>query len=249
MEKLISLGYNHYLALFDSLLPPLFHAYDALPTPDLLKTSLKEPIDLLKSWDKKSAESSVATTIAIEWAYQLIYSSYSSIISETARDQVSLFTSFAKKAAPGKNLQILAAVVDNLEKIYGTWKVPWGDINRFQRPTGNVYETFDDEKESLPVGMASSLFGSLPAYETSWNGTKKGYGVAGNSFVAVVEFGKRLKAKAIIAGGQSFDPASKHFTDQASLYAEGKFRDVLFYKEDVLKGTERRYNPGEDDKR
>ena len=93
--------------------------------------------------------------------------------------------------------------------------------------------------------MASAFFGSLPAFEAVWQKTNKGYGTAGNSFVAAVEFGNRVKAKSIITGGQYFDPASKHFTDQAAMYIEGKFKDVLFYKEDVIKNAERTYKPGE----
>jgi acyl-homoserine lactone acylase PvdQ len=106
--------------------------------------------------------------------------------------------------------------MEGLNNIYGTWKMPWGEINRYQRNSGLVHQKFDDSKTSLPVGMASSLFGSLPSFETSWSGTKKGYGVAGNSFVAVVEFGPKIKAKSIVTGGQFFDPSSKHFNDQVS---------------------------------
>ncbi len=67
----------------------------------------------------------------------------------------------------------------------------------------------------------------------------------GNSFVAVIEFGPRIKAKSVVTGGSSSDPSSKHFTDQALMYTEGRFKDVLFYKEDVLKHAERTYHPGE----
>jgi acyl-homoserine-lactone acylase len=46
-----------------------------------------------------------------------------------------------------------------------------------------------------------------------------------------------------MTGGQSFDPQSKNFTDQAEGYVNGKFKDVLFYKEDVLKHVQRTYHP------
>ncbi len=64
--------------------------------------------------------------------------------------------------------------------------------------------------------------------------------------MAAVEFGPRVKAKSLITGGQSFDASSQHFTDQAQMYLDGKFKDVLFYKEDVLKHTEATYHPGEE---
>ena len=71
------------------------------------------------------------------------------------------------------------------------------------------------------------------------------YGTRGNSFVAAVEFGERLKAKTILAGGQSSDPNSPHFDDQAEMYANGEFKDVAFYREDVEARAEETYKPGQ----
>jgi acyl-homoserine lactone acylase PvdQ len=244
-DKLISLGYSNYLAAFDSLLPPLFKAYDALPATDASRQALQEPMAVLKSWDKRSSISSVGTTIAVEWGLTLLQYKYKNLEEEPAMNQVNLFASFAKETSPEILLAMLKNVIDGLSKYYGTWKTPWGEINRYQRNSGSVHQEFSDAEPSVPVGIASALFGSLPSYETAWSGTKKGYGVAGNSFVAVVEFGAKVKARSIITGGQSFDKSSKHFTDQAQMYINGKFKDVFFYKEDVVAHAERTYHPGE----
>jgi len=112
---------------------------------------------------------------------------------------------------------------------------------------------YDDAKESFPVAYASALWGMLPAYNSAYiTGMHKRYGVSGNSFVCAVEFikndssgVKKVKAKSLLAGGQSGNPASKHFNDQLLMYTKGKFKDVLFYKEDVIKHAERNYHPGE----
>jgi acyl-homoserine lactone acylase PvdQ len=214
-------GYSHYLSAFEVLLPPLFSAYDGLTASDSLKTILSEPISVLRGWDRNSSVSSVATTLAIEWA------------------------SRAHRSTPAdKKLSALFETVNDLEKRFGSWKVPWGDINRYQRVGAG--EQFSDSKASLPSGLASSAFGSLPSFTAQrYPGTNKLYGYNGNSFIACVEFGKRVTAKSIITGGQSFDPTSKHFTDQAQMYLDGDFKDVLFYKEDVLQHVERQYHPGE----
>jgi acyl-homoserine lactone acylase PvdQ len=98
----------------------------------------------------------------------------------------------------------------------------------------------------MPVGLAAATFGSLPSFASRrFAGMDKRYGVSGNSFVACVEFGKKVKAKSIITGGQSFDPSSKHYLDQAKGYIDGEFKEVFFYKEDVLKHVEKQYHPGE----
>jgi acyl-homoserine-lactone acylase len=152
----------------------------------------------------------------------------------------------ATQSTATEKLNALASVVDELQNDFGTWKVAWGEVNRFQRLTGKIIETYDDNKPSLPVASASSFWGSLAAFGSrKYPDTKKMYGSVGNSFVAVVEFGKEVKAKSLLAGGNSNNPQSPHFDDQASLYSEGKFKDVWFYKKDVLKHAERTYHPGD----
>jgi acyl-homoserine lactone acylase PvdQ len=220
-EMIKNVGYSHYLSAFEVLLPPLFSAYDGLAASDSLKTILREPISLLREWDRNSSVSSLPTTLAIEWASRV-----------------------GRTAPPAEKLKALLETMNDLEKRFGLWKIPWGDVNRYLRVAPG--EEFSDNKPSIPSGLASSAFGSLPSFVARrYDGTNKRYGYNGNSFIACVEFGKKVKAKSIITGGQSFDPSSKHFTDQAQMYLDGEFKDVLFYKEDVLKHLEREYHPGE----
>ena len=147
---------------------------------------------------------------------------------------------------PGiEKIKLLNETLDELESRFGSWKTSWGMVNRYQRI--NAGESFDDSKESMPVGLAAATWGSIPSFATKRPyGLNKRYGVSGNSFIACIEFGKKVKAKTIITGGQSFDPSSKHFTDQAKGYINGDFKDVFFYKEDVMKHVEKQYHPGEE---
>ncbi len=237
LEKMIAIGYDSYLSAFDILLPPLFKAYDDLSSKEALKQSLEEPVHLLKLWDKYSSTSSVATTLAIEWAYKL----YSKVPPAQTGGGIGQFSSMMANTTATDKLNVLSDVLKDLENNFKTWKVAWGDINRYQRTTDGK---FDDNQQSWPVGLAPGTWGSLPSFASSRFDTKKRYGVHGNSFVAAVEFGKRLKAKTILVSGESFDPNSKHFTDQASGYIDGKFKDIYFYREDVLKHLEKKYHPG-----
>lgn len=233
LDGMIAIGYDHYLSAFDVLLPALFKDYEALRPGEAQQKKLEIPIHYLRLWDKYSSTTSVATTLAIEWA-----SIFEAKTGSADADHI------LKNSSAAERLQALETVIDMLEKNYQTWKVAWGDINRYQRP---VDGKFDDKQPSWPVGMASSAWGSLPAYNGRRVNTLKRYGVHGNSFIAAVEFGGKgkLKAKSILVSGESFDPASKHFTDQAEGYLNGKFKDVYFYKNDVLKHARRQYKPGE----
>ena len=120
-----------------------------------------------------------------------------------------------------------------------------GPDNRYERVNGDIVQRFDDAKPSIPVGFTSSRWGSLASFGArTYPGTKKMYGNTGNSFVAIVEFGDRVRAKAVSAGGESGDAGSKHFGDQAERYATGDLRDVYFYRPDVDAHAERQYHPG-----
>jgi acyl-homoserine-lactone acylase len=152
----------------------------------------------------------------------------------------------ATRATATERLEALAAACDALQTDFGTWKTPWGDVNRFQRLTGDIVQPFSDAGPSLPVPFTSARWGSLASFGArAYPGTKKWYGTSGNSFVAVVEFGPQVRARAVSAGGENGDPSSKHFNDQAERYAAGNLRDVYFYPAQLKGHTERTYRPGE----
>ncbi len=150
------------------------------------------------------------------------------------------------KAKPALQLDALAAAISKLEADFGTADIAWGDVNRLQRLDGAIDSRFDDDLPSLPIGFASGRWGALASFGAGpGKNTKKLYGRAGNSFVAVVEFGDRVRAKSLLAGGQSNDPSSSHFFDQGERYQQIQFKDVAFYREDVESRARRRYRPGE----
>ena len=151
---------------------------------------------------------------------------------------------YAKTGSTSEMVQALREVLAELNRDFGTWRVAWGELNRFQRVSNGDALQMDDSKVSIPVPFTSSAWGQLPSYTSrSIQGSKKWYGVNGNSFVAAVEFGPKIKAYSLLAGGESGNPASSHFFDQGQMYAEGKFKDIYFYKSDVLKHAVSSYHP------
>jgi len=246
IDKVIAAGYDTYLPAFEILVPALIQSFDKnVPVGNELYKQISEAVSILRSWDYRAGEKSVATTLAIEWAQKLNPAVQRVYIDQGQVDQVSATRFFAENAGPDDLLLSFRWVVQDLTERFGTWKMPWGEINRYQRLTGNIKETYDDVKPSLPVGFASATWGCLPSYVSRpMPGTKKRYGTNGNSFICVVEFGNRIKAKSLLAGGVNSMPSSPHFGDQAEMYTKGKFKEVLFYKEDVLKNAERTYIPG-----
>jgi acyl-homoserine lactone acylase PvdQ len=242
LDRLIQAAYDSYLPAFHDQIPPLVKAWNEAAAANPLKAKLADQIALLRSWDDRWGVSSVPTSLAVYWGEEI-----GRRVAERARQAgVSADSYVVHKATPDELLQALAVASDRLTADFGSWKTPWGEINRYQRLTGDIVQKFDDSQPSIPVGFTSSRWGSLASFGArTYPGTKKMYGTTGNSFVAVVEFGDRVRAKAVTAGGESGDPASPHFGDQARRYSTGDLRDVYFYREDVEKHAAKTYHPGE----
>jgi acyl-homoserine-lactone acylase len=247
IEKMIATGYDTYLAAFEKLIPALVNGFEkAVTKNDSLYTLLAEPIAALKNWDLHSSASSVATTLAIEWIQRLQPRINRVVINDKYAGFVEKTAAYAASVQSSELTEALRLTVNELKSKFGTWQIQWGDLNRYQRLTSELVQSYDDSKPSLPSGMASSAWGCLPSFVSRYfPGTKKRYGYNGNSFICAVEFGKKIKAKSLLTGGESSHPSSPHFSDQAEMYTKGQFKDVLFYKEDVLKHVERTYHPGE----
>ncbi|MCK6618443.1 MAG: acylase [Cyclobacteriaceae bacterium] len=238
LDKLIETAHDPYLPAFEKLIPGLVEAFDKSGKK---YGSLKPAIEVLRTWDKTVSKESVGMTLA--HFYITVY------LQKGPRPEGFNFMErinfFGTETNHEERLQIFAEVIKKLTDDFGAWNIAWGEVNRFQRLTGDIQQQFDDAKPSIAVGFASGNWGALASFGARGaTNTKKIYGSYGNSFVAVVEFGDKVRAKSILAGGQSSDPASPHFIDQAQRYADVKFKDVAFYKEDVEQRALQTYQPG-----
>jgi len=239
IDKLIELAYDPFIPAFQKIIPPLVAA---MKSQGSSSTAMNEAVDVLAKWDYKTHENSVG--MALSHFYGLNYNREIGSINELIDVDVN-----AMKYTKEEQLKMLAVFESTLEELttkFGSWNTAWGDINRFQRLNADISMKFDDNEPSLPVGLASGRWGALAAYGAYvTEETNRIYGRRGNSFVAVVEFGDKVKAKSIIAGGQNADPNSPHFYDQAEMYTKGQFKEVAFYKEDILARAKENYIPGD----
>lgn len=238
LQSLIQLAYDPSLPAFEVLIPGLIDAYDRFPDPELSPI-----IDALRSWDFKTNLDSEAMSIAHFYGTRLLRE----IKRPNGYSELEHLTFWgSSESDPKKKLALLSATVEQMTADFGTPLIAWGEVNRYQRIDGSIYQAFSDSLPSIAIPHASGRWGALAAYGARYhNNTKKIYGTRGNSFVAVVEFGDKVEAYSLLAGGQSGDPSSKHFDDQTSLYVDGAFKKVPFYKEEVLRRAIETYHPGE----
>lgn len=242
LNSLMSAAYDNYLTWFEKPIPCLLKAWDDASAEDPLKTKLSGQIEALRKWDLRWAVDSVPTSLAVFWGDNI----QKRIGQDARKSGIYMSDYICTKTSPEVLLQSLADASDKLAADFGAWKTPWGDINRFQRLNDAIAPSFTDDGASIPVGFTSAIWGSLASFGARpYPGTKKWYGTSGNSFVAVVEFADKVHAMAVTAGGESGNPSSKHFDDEAQRYATGSLREVYYYRDQLKGHTEREYHPGD----
>jgi acyl-homoserine-lactone acylase len=233
-------AYDSYLPAFEHLIPALVSGYDELAGTNPLKQKLADQIVILRGWDYRWSLHSVATTLAALWGDAL----WEDAKTDPDADNISVYDWIAAHTSAQRRLTALSAVSDRLQHDFGSWRIPFGSINRYQRLTGAIVQNFTDAGPSVPVPFTSSRWGSLASFGASrYEGTNKYYGTKGNSFVAIVEFGEKVSARAVSIGGESGDPKSVHFDDQTARYTDGALRPVYFYPADLVGHSERLYHP------
>jgi acyl-homoserine-lactone acylase len=241
LDSLMAAAYDSYLPWFEKTIPVLVRAWDEAGSDNPLKAKLTQQIATLRSWDYRWGVQSVPTSLAVFWGEEI----RKRVKDQAARTKMLAEDYISSKAPKEQLLEALLAASGKLTADFGKWQTPWGEINRFQRLTGDIVQPFNDAQPSIPVGFTSSIWGSLASFGArAYPGTKKWYGTSGNSFVAVVEFGSKVRARAVTAGGESGHPASRHFNDEAERYSTGHLREVYYYPSDLKGHIERAYHPG-----
>jgi acyl-homoserine-lactone acylase len=243
VASLTAAAFDSYLPAFARLIPKLLNAYDGLPQSDPQKAKLAPEITVLRAWNYRWGINTAATSLAIFWGNDI----YRRVMRRARAAAMSPERYVVERATPTEVVQSLAAASNELTADFGTWQMPWGDINRFQRLDDSIASPqFDDGKPSIAVPFTSSIWGSLAAFGSRpYPNTKRWYGSYGNSFVAVVEFGPEVRAWAVTAGGESGHADSPHFDDEAANYANGNLRSVYFHRAQLAGHTERTYHPGD----
>ena len=214
-------GFDTYVIQAETEIPQLAAEWDEKPS-----GKLAEPIAEIQNWDHVSRVDSVPMTLYALWHEK----------------------QFGPRQGGTKPEPVasLDSVVDDLIASFGTWRVPWGEINRLERRQSGGEEPFRDDVNSLPVAGAPGDLGIVfNFYARPAKNQRRRYGVAGHSFISVVEFGPEVKARSILVFGENSDPGSPHYFDQSELYARQQFKPAYFTLEEVRGHSQRTYHPGE----
>jgi penicillin amidase len=200
----------------------------------------------LLDWDCRCSVDSTQATLCVSW-YEQLYGVLLSSTLETLRPEM-----LSDISAQFRGLVTAAG---KLQSLYGSWKVPYGDVNRLQRHANiaDFFEKipFNDRLPSLPVAGVQGPVGAVfTIYYTPplpiVRPMMKRYAVVGSSYMASIEFDDHIKTKSLLQYGSSGNPDSPHFFDQAKLLSERRLKEAWFYWDDVLAHAKQSYHPGEE---
>jgi penicillin amidase len=215
-------GFDTYVIQSETEIPELVKAWEKNKV-----ARVADAVAELQNWDHISRTSSVPMTLFVLWHEKQYGSPF---VRAKAQDPV----------------QSLEQVLDDLTAKFGNWQVAWGDLNRLERRQSGGEEPFRDDVKSLPVAGAPGGVGIVfNFYARPEKDQKRRYGVAGHSFISVVEFGSEVQARSILVFGENSDPSSPHYFDQSELYAKQEFKPAYFRLDEIKSHAERTYHPGE----
>jgi len=225
-EEWTRLAFDTTVIEADTFIPALVDEWEKLKQADAARAErLSAAVAELKSWDHVSTTDSKAMTL-----FAFSFERASKI----------------RDSAPWPRIRSLEAAIGNLKRDWGTWQVAWGEINRLQRVHTSGSEPFSDGRPSLPVPGAPGPLGIIfNFYARPEKGQKRRYGYLGNTYVSVIEFGREPQARSLLVFGESADPSSSHYTDQARFYAAGEMKLSWFTLPEIKRHSERSYHPGQ----
>lgn len=215
-DELVSYKLSTKVEFADRILDDLFLAID-----DFGSANSKKAKKLLQKWDRKADVNSIGMLLFYHWSKKFSVDDNSTYTKPwNINDPVNTPDGLSD---PQKAVKLLDESVIEIEEEFGKLDVKWGDYYRIK------YNGID-----LP---ANGIDGRLGVFRVAWPGrstAKNMYVGGGDSWVSVIEFGQKIRAKALLSYGNSTQKDSPNNGDQLALFSKKELRNVWFYESDLI---------------
>ena len=214
-DELVDFKLSTRVEFADRILDDLFKAIDVFGS-----KKAKEGKAVLERWDRNAEVDSKGMVLFFTWASKFSVSNNSTYTTDW--DINNPINTPDGLADPKRAAMLFEDTVKEIEKKFGKLDVPWGEYYRINYNGVN-----------LP---ANGTDGRLGVFRVAWparSDKKNMYVGGGDSWVAVIEFGKKIRAKALLSYGNSTEKDSPYNGDQLVLFSKKELRDVWLYEDDI----------------
>ena len=215
-DELVSYKLSTKVEFADRILDDLFLAID-----DFGSANSKKAKKLLQKWDRKADVNSIGMLLFYHWSKKFSVDDNSTYTKPwNINDPVNTPDGLSD---PQKAVKLLDESVIEIEEKFGRLDIKWGDYYRIK------YNGID-----LP---ANGIDGRLGVFRVAWPGKstdKNMYVGGGDSWVSVIEFGQKIRAKALLSYGNSTQKDSPNNGDQLELFSKKELRDIWFYETELI---------------
>ena len=217
LQRLAACKLNTGMEAADRFLPDLLAAASASTDTIVLKA-----VPVLRSWDRATHADSRGAVLFARWFDKLTPDMF-----RREWEPGHPVETPAGLKDDGKAVALLAAAAVEVIRDYDSLNVAWGDVYRFRMGAMDY-----------PANGGPEQYGIYRTIYFAKDKDNKYRAVAGDSYVAVTEFGKKVSAWVLLSYGNASQPGSKHAGDQLSLMAREDLRPALLSMEDIEKNAE-----------
>ncbi|MBD2360538.1 acylase [Anabaena minutissima FACHB-250] len=175
--------------------------------------------DVLAAWDRNANADSRGAVLFSFWWQEM---DEDQIFSTPWSEKSPLTTPDGLKN-PKNAVQALQTAAAKVEKAYGKLDVAWGKVFRVR--SGSL---------DLPANGGDGDKGIFRVVNFAPAKDERFQAVAGDSYVAAIEFSEPVKAMALLSYGNATQPGSPHISDQLPLFTRKQLRPVWRTRSEIL---------------
>jgi acyl-homoserine-lactone acylase len=219
-QEMIAYKHSTQMELAERILDDLIAAAKQQQDP-----LVRHAVNVLANWDRKADANSRGAVLFSFWVNNIDIDK----VFATPWNENSPYTTPKGLADPKNAVKALVDAAKKVEKAYGKLDIAWGDVFRLR--SRNV---------DLPANGGEGDKGIFRVVNFAPTNDGRFQAVAGDSYVAAIEFSQPVKALALTSYGNATQPHSRHIGDQLQFFMRQQLRSVWRTRQEIIAHLEER---------